>query len=335
MLHRTSYRPTNAFTLIELILALGLSVVLLALLASALSLGMSRAISSRERVEHARLVEGVITAVRDDVYRTVIYNPQDTGTAMELAESMADFDVDSLDDISSGGGGGSGGGRSSSGSGGASESESMGTSSGLESESLRQPLGLYGTMQELQVDVLREHPSFELDASGAVVAATGTSGITTVRYALGQGTPTLATRTKTGDRPLATGLTRQEASRDLLNWAQQTGNSAAVAGTPLLIAPEVTRLEMRYFDGTALYESWDTDLMGGVLPRAIELRMWFSRETTDDYGNTTVEEEPVPYVLTIALPSTWNAVDTDIAGGSATSGTAVSGTTSGDSGGGR
>lgn len=334
MCARIHHRPAKAFTLIELILALGLSAVLLALLAGALSLGMSRAITSRERVEHARLVEGVISVLRDDVYRTVIYDPQETAAAMELAESLADFDVDSLDDISSSGSSAEGG-RASSGSGTSTGSESQSSNAGLESESLRQPLGLYGTLTELQIDVLREHPNFELDASGGVVAATGVSGITTIRYALGQGTPTLATNTITGDRALGSGLTRQEVSRDLLSWAQQTGNAAQVAGTPLLIAPEVSRLELRYFDGTALYETWDTELMEGQLPRAIEVRMWFSQERTDDGGEAIVEEAPLPHVLTIALPSTWNVVDADVVGASATSETEESDSTSSDGGGGR
>lgn len=298
MILRHPHNATTGFTLIELILALSLSIVLMSLLASAMSLGMSQAMKSRSRVEQARLVDGVISLLRSDLERTVIYNPQDTSSAMELAEASAQFDVDSLDDLSSSGGGASG---------------SAAIDSSLAVISLRQPLGLYGTMQELQVDVLRERPQFELDSTGSVVAATGQSGITSVRYAWGQGASSLG-NASSGTPKLEAGLVRQEVNRDLLNWAEQSGNAATVAGTPRLIASEVSRLEIRYFDGAQLVESWDTALMQGVLPRAIELRIWFVPQQTSEVDEVSAIGESTPYVVTIALPSTWNTVDADLAG---------------------
>lgn len=305
----------SGFTLIELILALGLSVVLLALLASAMSLGMSQAMKSRKRVEQARLVDGVVALLRNDIHRAVIYNPQDTSSAMELAEASAAFDVDSLDEISSDSGGGGGSGSSS------------GSDTSIAAISLRKPLGLYGTIQELQMDVLRERPGFELDSTGSVVAATGTSGITSVRYALGQGAPTLGSG-QPDSAQLVNGLVRQEINRDLLNWAEQSGNAATVVGTPRLIASEVSRLEIRYFDGVQLVDTWDTELMQGVLPRAIELRLWFTEQETDEAGDVQSVDESAPYVMTIALPSTWNTTDIDMAGATSDAGADAS---SGDS----
>lgn len=322
MLHH-SLTHRHAFTLIELILALGLSVVLLALLGSAMSLGMSRATVSRQRVEQARLVEGVVALVRNDVHRGIIYNPQDTSTAMELAKAMADFNVDSLDSLGSGSGSGSGSGNSATGS----EMESA-----QQEPSLRQPLGLYGNLQELQIDVLRERPSFEIDATGAVVAPTGVSGITTVRYLVGQGTATLGLAGPETSGGMGTGLVRQEVNRDLLNWANQMGSAATVAGNPKLIAPEVSRMEFRYFDGTTLYETWDTYAMQGQLPQAIELRLWFVETQTSQVDGTETKVESLPYVITIALPATWNYLSNSIAGAGAGA-TTGSGTTSATSGG--
>lgn len=294
-----------AFTLIELILALALSAVLLALLASALSLGVSRAVGSRENVERARLVDGIISLVRGDVHRAVIYDPQDTSTAMELAETSAGFNVDSIDEIASAGG------ASSAGSGGAgTSSTSSDTTSAV---SLRRPLGVYGTLQELQIDVLREHPQFEVDATGTVVASTSTSGITTIRYALGQGTLSLGAGASTSGHGIESGLVRQEVNRDLLNWATQTGNAQTLAGTPLLVAPEVTQLEFRYFDGMQLIDTWDSELLEGQMPQAIEMRIWLAEETDDD-GQVVGRSESLPYVVVIALPGTWNATDADLVG---------------------
>jgi type II secretory pathway pseudopilin PulG len=347
-------RPTTrrlAFSLIELILALGLSVVLLSLLASAMSLGMSRATVSRQRVEQARLVEGVVSLIRNDVHRGVIYNPQDTSTAMQLAEAMADFNVDSLDSLGAGGsggaggggaagGGGSGGGGGAGAGGGSGGGGGAGGSAASEMEStqqeppLRQPLGLYGNLQELQIDVLRERPSFEIDSTGAIVAPTAVSGITTVRYTLGQGTATLGLAGPNTSGGMGNGLVRQEVNRDILNWATQMGSGATVAGNPKLIAPEVSRMEFRYFDGTTLLETWDTYAMQGQLPQAIELRIWFVETFTSNIDGSESTEETPPYVITIALPATWNYLSNSIAGaGAGTGSTTGSGTTSATSGG--
>jgi prepilin-type N-terminal cleavage/methylation domain-containing protein len=335
---RTHLHHRPGFTLIELILALGLSAVLIALLASALGLGVSRAVGSREHVERARLIDGIVSLVRGDVHRAVIYDPQDTSTAMELAEASAGFDVDSIDEISSSGGqGGSGGnggnGGESGGQGGSDAGGSAGSAldTSAEAVSLRQPLGVYGTLLELQIDVLREHSQYEVDSNGAIVAPTATSGITTVRYALGQGTTSIGESTSPRGGQLRSGLVRQEVSRDLLNWGTQTGTAAALVGTPQLVAPEVARLEFRYFDGVQLVETWDSQLLEGQMPMAIEFRMWLAEEETED-GEVVSASESLPYVVTIALPGTWNAADADVAGAATTNTESASGDAAGTTG---
>ncbi len=298
----------RGFTLIELILALGLSVVLMALLASALGLGVTRAVGSREKVERARLIDGIVSLVRGDVHRAVIYDPQDTSAAMELAEASAGFNVDSIDEISSSTGGSPPEGGSESGGGYSATADSESTNI-----SLRRPLGVYGTIEELQIDVLREHSQFEVDATGAVVAPTATSGITTVRYAFGQGTDSLGELSTQREGQLSSGLTRQEVNRDLLNWGTQTGNAAAVAGVPQVVAPEVLRAEFRYFDGVELLETWDSQLLEGQMPQAIEMRLWLVEKRAED-GPRVAKARSLPYVVTIALPGTWNATDADVVG---------------------
>jgi len=294
---------SRGFTLIELILALALSVVLLSLIAGALSWGVSRAVGNRETVEQARLVESVIRMVRTDISQSIIYDPQETDAAMSVAESSAAFDVDSLDEISSGGGGGSGG------------TGDTADSSATAAVSLRRALGVVGTINELQIDVLREHPQFEVDEAGGIIAPTATSGITTVRYALGQGSASLGTTAVLNGEQQAAGLVRQEVGRDLLNWAEQAGTAAQLAGQPVLMAPEVSRLEFRYFNGTDFVEEWDSTLMEGQLPSAIEMRMWFvenfAEQLRDPSRDTT---ETPPYVVTIALPNAWNAANADMVG---------------------
>ena len=291
--------PPRGFTLIELILALSLSVVLVALLASALNYGLGHMMQSRQGVERARLVDGVLTLIASDIQSGVIYTPQDVSSAMEIAKDSSEFDVDSIDSVTSSAGGGSIGGSAGS---------ASGSTEDEEPASLRRPLGVYGRLDQLQIDILREHPQLTVNQQGEVSAASATGEITTVTYRLGEGLASLGSLANNGathDGPTsALGLVRQEVHRDRMSWAEQMGSAADLAGEPLLIAAEVARLEFRYFDGVDALESWDSELQEGQLPRAIELRVWFYQ--VDKAGNSTGMSDNRPYVLTVALPAAWN-----------------------------
>lgn len=294
----------RGFTLMELILALALSAVLLTMLSAALRMAVSRAIYSRGEVEQARVVEGVLGQIAADIRSAAVLATLDTSMAMSLAEAGANFDVDSIDTEtlgSRGGGSGSGGGL------GGQEAQSI---------SLRRPLGVNGTLETLQIDLLRDKPQLLLNEQGQVVATAGDGGITTVRYSLGEGGATLGSGSPSDPRRRNWGLIRQEANRDLLNWAEQIGAEGDVVGMPVLMASEVERVEFRYFDGYEVFEVWDTVERGGALPRAIEVRAWFL--FTDDQGEPIEQtEEAKPYIITVALPTSWNWTDSGSVGSAA------------------
>ena len=180
--HSHSPRPLGAvgrrsgFTLFELILAIALSVTLVALIGTAINLYLARVDGSRTQVEEAQLARSILAMIADDVRATAIYQPQDTSALAAMAASGA-FDVDSLDEQSGGGGGGgdvddidapSGASGSSSGSGAGGGSAFGNSASGMSSGSgmagtggasdeppNTMPLGLNGSMNELYVDATR------------------------------------------------------------------------------------------------------------------------------------------------------------------------------------
>ncbi|MEX0643313.1 MAG: hypothetical protein WD468_11460, partial [Pirellulales bacterium] len=163
----------GAFTLFELILAIALSVALLALIGTAINLYLIQVDAGRSRIEEAQLARSVLAMIADDIRATSVYKPQDTSGVAGLVAASAEFDVDSLDapipgssgGNSSGGSttgglstGGSGSGASAGGlSGGGSASGSTPGSAGAngtEAENdLVMPLGVNGTMAEMYVDV--------------------------------------------------------------------------------------------------------------------------------------------------------------------------------------
>jgi hypothetical protein len=171
------HRIRAAFTLFELILAIALAAVLLALIGMAINLYLTRVAMSRDRVEEAQLARSILAMIADDLRATAIYQPQDVSDVAQLMAQSVSFDVDSIDalrsgasgssstfgsssstsgsSIGSGGSSASGSSSGSTGSRGSSTSSSGSSTSGggnLESE---MPLGVNGGIGELFVDIER------------------------------------------------------------------------------------------------------------------------------------------------------------------------------------
>ena len=100
------------------------------------------------------------------------------------------------------------------------------------------------------------------------------------------------------------GLARQEipivtATPDDIPWARGTGEEGKY-----VIAPEVTRVEFRYFDGTDWQETWDSTALGEDNktpmgpPLAIEI--WLEIRTPATLGR---EERTQSYRHVVAIPT--------------------------------
>jgi hypothetical protein len=306
----------HAFTLFELILAIALSVALLALIGTAINLYLLRVDASRTNVEEAQLARSVLAMIADDLRATTIYKPQDTSAIATLISSSGSFDVDSIDDPEGGdnGGGGGGGGGGSGRAGGAgaagvagaagsttggSTAGGSGASTSMSAEDLTMPLGLNATLSELYVDV--EHPpsmeelfrtnsgytntNLPTATAGPTVAPMRPSNVKTVRYfirpgqQLAAGSPAITSLSE-ADQMAIGGLMRQSIDRPMRVFAEMSGNQAVLDSGQSLIAPEVVHIEFRFFDGTQILDYWDTKERG-ALPPAIEVRIWIADPNYD------------------------------------------------------
>lgn len=297
-----------AFTLFELILAVALSGMLLALIGTAINLYLTRVEMGRERVEEAQLARSILSMIASDLRATAVYQPQDVSSVAELMESSASFDVDSIDEERSGGVGGtsSPSGPSSVGTSGSAGTTTGGASSSSAATSSTQagdsemPLGVSGSVAELYVDVERLPRSDELFTTltgftnapmpvmdgNAMSIASGTSWgavpqpnvIKSIRYFIREGDRTeksgrAATSLAPELQAYAGGLVRQEIPRAARLFAEQTGGSNILNSGQKLIAPEVIHLEFRYFDGEQILEMWDM-AEAQSLPLAVEVSIW-------------------------------------------------------------
>ncbi|HJQ79484.1 MAG TPA: hypothetical protein VJ828_05990, partial [Lacipirellulaceae bacterium] len=127
-------------------------------------------------------------------------------------------------------------------------------------------------------------PTSGMAASSTAAAASSTaprpSDLKSVRYFIRPGEPieqgSAAATSLVGDQQLrAGGLVRQEIPRSMRVWAEQSGNSAILDSGQKLIAPEVVRIEFRYFDGAQIADVWEM-VERNSLPVAIEVRLWIA-----------------------------------------------------------
>ncbi len=206
-------------------------------------------------------------------------------------------------------------------------------------------VGVYGNRYELQIDISRLP---RIDEYSATVSADGEvrnipSDVKTVTWYLITGprnysgldttNPGAAPEMETtssmfgsvgGTRPMSSqpeqidprtglpyrGLVRRELDRAVTAWAATNGELPEIVLGEVL-APEVTQLEFRYFDGTQWLEEWDSEEIGGI-PLAVEIAI--AVEPSLLYrpamltgmltgGSTETEEGHFIYRATVHLPA--------------------------------
>lgn len=361
----TQHRRTG-FTLFELIIAIALAAVLLALIGTAINLYLTRTDRDLTRVEEAQLARSVLTMIADDIRAATVYQKQDTSAIAALMAAGTPYDTDDFDKarvataaagkagglnapgkLTALGGSASGGAASGSGSGTSASGASAGGGGDQESDDTM-PLGLSGSSTELWVDATRLPRQEELFATvtgytNAPSAASGNPGgsggstsgadinppadLKTVHYFVRQGNAVdpgsvAATSLAPDAQASAGGLVREEVGRRMRVFAEQSGASSGSTSGPALIAPEVTQIQFKYYDGTQLTDTWDMKQLK-KLPMAIEVIVWI-RDTRDGVADPMASSRVYRQVvnLPMALASAANsAAESSAAGTSSTSAT--------------
>lgn len=340
-------RDRPGFTLFELVLAIALSATLLVLIGTAIHLYLLRTDTSRQRVEEAQLARNILAMIAADLRAAPVFQPQDTSAIAQLIANTAQFDVDSIDQPASESAAGAGGSSSGASAGGSSGTGSETESTELGAESTTElPLGVNGTLEELIVDVDRLPRVDELlspVATGAAALAQRNamagdlprpSDEKTVRYFVRQGeaidpSSPAATSLAPEWQRRAGGLVRQEIDRSVRLWAEQSGNQAVLESGQALVAPEVVRIQFRYFGGSEVVESWEMREQR-QLPVAVEVSIWLAAPeeagtpTGTAYRQADLASTTHEYVQTVYLPL-WSAANSAAAGASA-AGTSDEGT---------
>ncbi|MCA9249074.1 MAG: prepilin-type N-terminal cleavage/methylation domain-containing protein [Planctomycetales bacterium] len=244
-------RKRTAFTLLEVVLAIALSAVVLLLVAEAIRLQLRMVDVGRTELEEAQLARAVLRRMADDLAAAVYAEPPDLTAVEDLAatgisSTETDETSDETDDLAN---------------------------------SLAPPdvPGLYGNQTELQIDISRLPRLDEYLPQFAATSADLPSDLKTITWhlkhvgaaeAASAAPQVLPTLTNTASN--SGGLFRRALDRSAALFAVENGTADRLNPNDAPLAPEVTQLAFRYFDGSQWSSEWDSAERGG-LPMAVEI----------------------------------------------------------------
>ena len=283
---RTS-RPAG-FTLLEAVLALGMTVLLVTAIYGAIFLYARISQDDEQKLERSRLARALFRQMSLDIQSIVFRTEDETqaaageesdssgSTVTSLAPSSTQTDYSGTTDTS----------------GSSQEVESVPATSpddALASTSL----GLIGDAQKLTLHISR--PARETNYQ-PVLAASGvgvrTSDLQSITYFLANASGSglegaVGQRALSGSRLSMTtqtgpqGLARLAGDRMAIEHADIESDIDTLAEAATIIAPEVVSLAFRYFDGLNWVEEWDS-LSAQRLPNAIEITIGLQRMVSDE-----------------------------------------------------
>ena len=327
-------RNTAGFTLFELLIAVGLTSLLMAALYSAMSTYFELQLDSHEEIARQQVARAVLRQMTRDIQSIVFAKqevlPEDeesTGSSSGLNGSgtsgLSGAGTSGLSGSGTSGlnGGGSGAtsGSGTTGASGSSASSSTSATGELDGnaygESMIDPetvsttytSGLVGTATDLQLFVSRPDPNLSYVSSQELATLDQRTGdLVIIRYLMadkqgaGLGSE-IADREAPGQDDGPVGLARMSGDLYGLSTAVENSEESPQLAAAKLLAREVAAVQFRYFDGIAWQEEWDSTALN-ALPKAIEIVLTVRDE--EQAANASFLDEPDPY----ALPSTTHRV---------------------------
>lgn len=302
-------RPTatrRGFTLVEVLLALGLTMLVLAAAYSGLILFQRVTVAGRDDAERSQLARAIERRIASDI-RCVLFQEAEVE---EEAESAAAADVQQIDESK-------GAADDDSGTAPAPPEE---TSTATEDETVPPATGVIGTATTLTLIVakpVRESaataPPTTTTASEPVLlrksdlrrisyflAAPGADGLAGT---VANTAPTDPISAASGQG--AQGLARVDGDRLTLEQAEADGNLELVAHQATILASEVTELRFRYYDGVEWLAEWDSAVLN-ALPKAVEITLRIEVDRPTEPVNAFQGAPPLSasdlYRFVVALP---------------------------------
>lgn len=271
-----SCHPRNAYTLLEVVLALALSVLLIAGISAGINYHLVVLQEQQQEIERAQVARQSLFLITKDIRAAIQYKPIETTALNELIESVqASSDLAAMAEEALGG----------------TEGEDAVTPAEDEedpaaSEYAATRPGLYGTSTQLQIDISRLPRK---DQYNLVNFADGTqsdipSDVKTVTYFVrNEDNFEADSSSESVDINETMGLVRRSLDRAVTRYAVDYGAQINFEDYEEVLAQEITQIEFRYWDSEneEWLTEWDSDEMLG-LPGAVEITIALGLRTNED-----------------------------------------------------
>ncbi|TWT34521.1 prepilin-type N-terminal cleavage/methylation domain-containing protein [Blastopirellula retiformator] len=282
---KTPRQNRHGLSLLELIVASAIAVVLMAGVSAAIHMYSKSVDVGRTNVEEAQLGRAVMKLMEDDLRNCIWKNDIDFSSVAELAADQTAGASELLDSTGLSGGIEMG-----------DEAETLSNTTDLAASTTpAMQIGLYGNATELQFDMSRLPRVDEYDPEfvgfRSLAIADKPSDVKTVTYyLLIPGTAYQGVVGDPADRTAEqTGLVRRVLDRSVTQWAMENGDTKQLDASGEIVAPEVSYLNFRYFDGYEWYEEWDSAAMEG-LPLAVDIVL--AIRSADDRASAQQSDDP-------------------------------------------
>ena len=272
-------RSTRGFTLLEVLLAVALSLMLLVAVYGALNLYYKYSQVGQAEMERSQIARALLNRMAVDI-RSVVFRRAEEEDASAGGESTSD------------------------------DSEETITVEVIDPEEsyLTQSVGVFGDSETLVLHISRPRAA-QLEIAET---ATSSSDLQSVSYflvseesegALPQLVAQQASENSTIEDAETSGLARMEGDRLAMNLADEQGDLESMASQARILAPEVDYLQFQYFDGAEWLDEWDS-VAYEALPLAITITLGFraSEESQALTFSGIVGSSTNLYRLVVALP---------------------------------
>lgn len=300
-------RSARGFTLLELLIALALSLLLLAAVYGAIHLYWRLQTVGQAEVELGQLQRSIIRQMELDVGSVIFFEPEAEEDEATSEDSLS-LEAESTEDSGS-----------SSDSSGGTETASGSDDTGVAEVDaaaayVSTSMGIVGDSQTLVLHISRPTRDLSYAALSSIESVgSRVSDARSVTYFLAApgGTGLAGSVQPAADFDAVnnsllaaeSGLARLEGDRMAIEFADVALDTETLGSAARIIAPEVVALEFQYFDGAAWQTSWDSTVYGR-LPQAIEVSLGIVDRVAAQQSRSQFDA-PVPVTVlrhVIAVP---------------------------------
>ncbi len=308
-------KAPKGFTLLELLISIGLTAILMVALFSAMNIYLRLQVDSHEEITRHQVSRSLLRQITRDIQSVVFIKKKatDDSTTSTSGKSSTSTGSGSTGSGTSGGSSATGGtdqtgGPSQSGgtgqTGGSSMSGGTGSTSnaddsGTTAAMLTYTNGIVGTANDLLLYVSNPDKSLSyVDAQSLTSTDERTGDLMIVRYLVadtaGGGLSGSIAKKLGGSRTGPIGLVRITGDLFGMSSAVQSGKEEEFTSVDAVEAKEVSKIVFQYYDGTQWQETWDsTELM--ALPKAIEIVITLHQPAANEDLSST--DTPDPYAF--------------------------------------